>query len=92
LRVQKLFEDDGTAGKDTLWKGGEFIYMSDSNYKIMKKGDLVEYPTENMFPPYWRILKNVKDKETDIGKQFSVIILINFFSYANFDFDQTKSC
>lgn len=65
--MSPIFKKDFIVSADKLWLGGEFVVQQNSTVEVTKKGQLEEYPAVNVYPPFWRDLKDVQSGGTEIG-------------------------
>lgn len=61
-----------------LWKGCEFGLCTPWKIDTLMEGVLIEYPTSNVCPPFWRYLKQIRKGDTDLGKLFEYPVGISF--------------
>lgn len=72
LKIGRLFTTEA-ALQPKLWTGGEFVLTDESKVTVVKGGERVEYPLNNVYPPYWRNIKDIKSGDTEIGLSIFLI-------------------
>uniref|UniRef100_A0A915DX30 Uncharacterized protein n=1 Tax=Ditylenchus dipsaci TaxID=166011 RepID=A0A915DX30_9BILA len=68
---------------DNLEKTFEFIVAMYSTIDVIEEGQLEEYPSQNLYPPYWKHIKNMRHGDKDLALRALILDQPRKFSVKN---------
>uniref|UniRef100_A0A915ESU2 Uncharacterized protein n=1 Tax=Ditylenchus dipsaci TaxID=166011 RepID=A0A915ESU2_9BILA len=69
VKVELFFFNDQDVVPTLLHALFQFVCISDSKITVLLKKPMVEYPEANIFPPFWKLIKQLALNDSEIDQR-----------------------